>query len=81
MPTIESILSRAMNDTAFAEQLFSNPEKVWTEYDLSDEEITKIKGISRAQFDAIAMDPEIRKSFSLAGQTVLVRFRTGTDSM
>ena len=63
MFTIETILSRAMNDDAFAEQLFTDAETALAEYDLSADEVEKLKGMSRAQFDA--MPPDERKSMSL----------------
>jgi len=61
MSTLETILSRAMSDAAFAEQLFAHPEKALAGYDLSAEEIEQVKNISRTDFVALA--PEERKSF------------------
>ena len=65
MSTLETILSRAMSDRQFAEQLFTNPEKVLAEYHLSEEEVGMLKGLSRAQFES--MTPEERKSFVFIG--------------
>ena len=64
MTTIETILSRAMSDDAFAEQLFTDAESVLAEYELSADEAAKLKGLRRAQFDAMTT-PEERKSLSL----------------
>jgi hypothetical protein len=63
MSTLETILIRAMNDTAFADHLFTDAETALAEYALSADEVLKLKGLSRAQFDA--MPPEERKSMSL----------------
>ena len=63
MSTIETILSRAMSDDTFAEQLFTDAETALAEYDLSAEDVAKFKGLSRVQFDA--MTPDQRKSMSL----------------
>ena len=60
MSTLETILSRAMSDTEFADQLFTDAEKALAEYNLSAEEIAKFKEFTRAQFDE--MTPDERKS-------------------
>ena len=60
MSTIETILTRAMSDTEFADQLFTDTEKALAEYNLSAEEIAKFKEFTRAQFDE--MTPDERKS-------------------
>jgi len=64
--SIETILSRAMSDSAFADQLFANPEQTLTGYDLTAEEAAAFKGISRTDVDAFAKaSPEERKSFGI----------------
>ena len=63
MSTIETILSRAMSDDTFAEQLFTDAETALAKYNLSADEVSKFKRLSRAQFDA--MIPEERKSMSV----------------
>jgi len=64
MSTIETILSRMMNDPEFADAIFANAEKALAEYDLSADEIAKFKGMSRADFEDLASaSPENRKSF------------------
>ncbi|MCK6568855.1 MAG: Os1348 family NHLP clan protein [Anaerolineales bacterium] len=49
--TVESVLTRAMSDAAFADSLFANPEKALTGFDLTAEEIASLKGMSRAEFE------------------------------
>jgi len=80
MSPIEMILSRMMTNADFAKAVFADAEKALTEYDLSIEEIKKFKGISRAQFDAMTANPDERKSFSLAGQTIRIRIGTTNNS-
>jgi len=62
MSTIETILTRMMNEPTFAEAVLTNTEKALVEYNLSAEKIAKFKALSRAQFDVYT--PEERKSFS-----------------
>lgn len=62
MSTIETILSRAMNEPEFAELLFSDPDQALAEYELSAEEHAKLKELSRAEFDSLAL--EDRKSMA-----------------
>lgn len=61
MSTIETILERMMNDPAFADAVFADAEKALTDYNLSVEDLTKFRNLSRAQFDT--MSTEERKSF------------------
>ena len=64
--SVESILTKAMSDPAFADLLFSNLEKAVTGYDLTAEEIGNLKNMSRAEFDKAANgSTEERKSFGL----------------
>jgi hypothetical protein len=62
---VESVLSRAMTDTAFADTLFTNVEKGLAGFDLATEELLKFKGMSRADFDALLASPEERKSMGI----------------
>jgi hypothetical protein len=65
MSAIESILSRAMSEPAFADMLFANPEQALTGYELTAEERTSLQSMSRADFGKLsAASPEERKSFS-----------------
>ena len=61
--SVESILSKAMSDSAFADALFANPENALAGFDLTAEEKAKFKGLTRAHFDA--MTPEERQSFAI----------------
>ena len=62
--TTKTILTRMMNEPAFAEAVFVDAEKTLAEYDLSADEIAKFKGMSRADFEDFAStSPEDRKSF------------------
>ena len=64
--SVESILSRAMSDAGFADQLFANPDQALTGFDLTAEEVGNLKALSRAEFDRVAASsPEERKSFGL----------------
>jgi len=69
MSTIENVLERMMSEPAFADAVFTDVEKALAEYNLSTDEITKFKDISREDFEAFASaSPEERKSFALAGK-------------
>ena len=64
--TVESILTRAMSDAAFADSLFANPEKALSGFDLTAEEIANLKAMSRAEFEKYSKaTPEERKSFGI----------------
>jgi len=72
MTTIDIILSRAMSDAVFTEELFANPSKALAGYDLTAEETVQITSMSRAEFAALAT--EERKSFGL-----MIHERTGVE--
>ena len=79
MSTIETILSRMMSETAFAEAVFTDTEKALTEYHLPAEVISKFKDTSRADFEALASQaPEERKSFA---SNNLGRMIVGVDNV
>lgn len=66
MSTIETILSRAMNEPEFAELLFSDPDQALAGYNLSTEELAELRSMSRADFVTFAAaSPEERKTFCL----------------
>ena len=68
MSKIKTILDRMMNDPAFAESIFADAETALAEYDLSSDEISKFKNLSRADFESYAStSPEERKSFGTTG--------------
>jgi len=65
--SVETILSRAMSDSAFADQLFANADAALASYELTSEERTSLKSMSRAELDKFAAaGPEERRSFSIA---------------
>jgi hypothetical protein len=64
--SVETILSRAMSDGTFADQLFTNPDQALAGFELTTEEATTFKGMARADFDTLLQaSPEDRRSFSL----------------
>ncbi len=65
--SVEAALSKAMSDAKFAEAILADPEKALAGYDLTAEEITRFKNLTRAQFEA--MTPEDRTSFVTSGLT------------
>ena len=65
--SVETVLSRAMSDAAFAEELFANPEQSLAGYDLTAEEVAKFKNMTRAELNAMAgLAPDERKSMSFS---------------
>ena len=62
MSTIETILSRAMSEPDFAQQLFADADQALIGYDLTAEELIQVKSISHTKFSAMAL--EERKSFA-----------------
>ena len=62
--TVETILSRAISEAAFAERLFADPGGALAGYDLTAEEISQLKEMSHAKFTA--QQTEDRKSFGLS---------------
>ena len=57
----QTILSRMIEEPAFADAVFTDAAKALAEYNLSAEELAKFKGLTRAHFEG--MSPEERKSF------------------
>jgi len=64
MSAIETILTRMMNEPAFADAVFADARKALSEYGLPDTELSKFEELSRAQFDAIVLNPDERKSMA-----------------
>ena len=60
MSTIETVLTRAMVDPAFANQLFFDPNRALASYNLTPLEIEQIRSMPRAEFNTHAV--EARKS-------------------
>ena len=63
MTTIETVLTRMMNEPAFADAVFTDAAAALADYQLSAEELANIKAMSRAGFEN--MTPEDRKSFGV----------------
>ena len=62
--SVETILSRAMSDSKFADSLFANPAQTLAGYELTTEETAALRGMSHADFDKwTKASPEERKSF------------------
>lgn len=57
---IQKIVSRAIMDRHFREQLFTHPEEAAKEYNLSGEEVSSLKKLTRDKFDAAAAELEKR---------------------
>jgi hypothetical protein len=63
--TLEMILTRAMSDKKFADLLFSDLEKALADYKLAQEDLDRLKGMTRLEFDQYAAaSPDDRKSYS-----------------
>ena len=60
MTTIETILTRMMHETEFAQAVFTDAENALAEYGLSADDLAKFKGLTRSQFEGLT--PEDRKS-------------------
>ena len=60
MSTIEAILFRTISDAAFANLLFTQPDKALADYHLTAEEAAQFKGLRRAE--SATMPPNGRKS-------------------
>ncbi|HUH97406.1 MAG TPA: Os1348 family NHLP clan protein [Anaerolineales bacterium] len=56
MSTLETILTRAMNDEAFANALFADPERALAEYNLPVDMIAKFKNMSRTDFEVFSTE-------------------------
>ena len=79
MSTLEIILSRMMSEPAFAEALLANPAEALAEYNLSVEELEIFKGLSRTDFETLALaSPEERKSLATSFDSS-GRLLVGTD--
>ena len=62
LETVKTIISRAMVEPEFKDLLFSNLDQALQGYELTDQEVAALKGISREEFDAIGGDLEERIS-------------------
>ena len=62
LETIKTIISRAMVEPEFKDLLFSNLDQALQGYELTDQEIAALKGITREEFDAMGGNLEERVS-------------------
>ena len=80
MNTITIILNRMINEPAFAEALIATPEKALAEYNLPADEIAQFKGLSQADFEALASQaPEERRSLATQMGTPSGRLYVATN--
>ena len=62
---VETVITRAISDSAFRKELFAHPDQALAGYELSTEEAANFKNISEADFEAWAQTkPEERISFA-----------------
>jgi len=82
MSTMETILTRMMKDSAFADAVFADAEKALTEYDLPVEDVAKFKTMPRTNLgEFVSASPEERKSMSLSLNFTKVEINhTGMDA-
>lgn len=69
MSTIKVIVERMISEPDFANAVLADAETAVAEYDLSADEVVKLKGLSRAQFEALT--PEERKSMSFGSMETM----------
>ena len=61
--TFETVLTLAMGDPSFANEIFASPEQALDGFDLTAEELNKFKEMTRVEFEVSAL--ENRKSFGM----------------
>jgi carbamate kinase len=64
--TVVEIIVKAFTDQVFRDQLFSEPEKALSKYDLSEDERTSLSNMEGETFDAFASEVDQRISKSPA---------------
>jgi hypothetical protein len=69
---VTNVISKAMRDRAFRDQLFSKPDQALKGYDLTPEEAKGLTAISRAEFDKIAAQLEEKLLSQAVGGAVAV---------
>ena len=66
MSTLETILSRMMSESAFAEAVLADAEHALAGYNLSAAEIEKFKSLTQVDFEAlVTASPEARQSMAV----------------
>ena len=71
MSTIETILSRMMREPDFAEAVLTNAEKALAEYNPTPKEYAAFKSLSRAKFDAQAVEGRKSMAIQLKGSQII----------
>ena len=61
---VQKVLGRMVAEREFRILIFTDPDKALAGYDLTDEEIKTLKGLSREKFDAAAAHLDERVSMS-----------------
>ncbi len=59
---VTQIVTKALNDSEFREQLFDHPDTALAGFELTEEERNGLSGLTREEFDAYATDIEERLS-------------------
>jgi len=70
MSTLEAVLTRAMNDPKFADLLFNDLDQALAEFNPTSDEYTKLKSLSRTEFEALAIDE--RKSMATVAEKQII---------
>ena len=66
--TLKQIIGRAFAEPEYKELLFSNPDQALEGYELTEQELSIIKGVARENFDSVAveLDERISRVWGLA---------------
>ena len=76
MSSIETILTRMMQESDFAEAVFTDAEKALAEYNATPEDYAVLKTLTRAEFEAQVI--EGRKSMGITMKEVYITsYQTG----
>ena len=60
--SVKQIIGRTLTEPAFKELLLSEPDKALEGYELTAQEVTELKALSREKFDAVPGELEERIS-------------------
>ncbi|MBI3152804.1 MAG: hypothetical protein HYZ21_11765 [Chloroflexi bacterium] len=74
MHLFETILTRMMGDSAYADEVFRDPVKALANYNLPNEGIAKFKALSRADFESAAH--EYRKLLATLAPAFAIRMES-----
>ena len=77
---IKTVIIKAVSDTEFRDLLFDDPDKALADYDLSDDEVSKLKSMKRDKFDANIGELEERISRAGVYYDEFSSFRTFSPS-